>query len=117
MRAGKALSVIIQKSSVSLLLMLGATSVIFFSLRAAPGTAVDAYASLNTPKEELAQLRQELGFTIVEPLRSLKTGQRVADIRVDGAFEGRDRVKFVIELLASHSKKSGLSFRRGCNCF
>ena len=62
MRAVKAFT-LVQKSLLALLLMLGATSVIFFALRAAPGTAVDAY-SLEHPKEDLALLRQDLGFTL-----------------------------------------------------
>jgi peptide/nickel transport system permease protein len=99
MRAVKAMSVVLQRSIVSLLLMLGATSIIFFSLRAAPGTAVDAYSSLSTPKEDLAQLRQDLGFTIVEPLMTA-SGQAVpvSILSVEGAYEGLDTVAFELAI-------------------
>ncbi len=97
MRTVKAMSVVFRKSAVSFLLMLGATSVIFFSLRAAPGTAVDAYSSLSTPIQDLAQLRQDLGFTIVEPLTSSVSGDVPSTvISVEGAYEGLDEIGFVI---------------------
>ena len=99
MRSVKAMSVVFQKSAVSLLLMLGATSIIFFSLRAAPGTAVDAYSSLSTPKEDLAQLRQDLGFTIVEPLRNqVGTLMPSSSMTLEGAYEGLDEVAFEISI-------------------
>ena len=69
MRGLGALSTVAQKLAVAILLMLGATGVIFFALRAAPGTALDAYTSLNTPIEDIALLRQELGLTVLKPLQ------------------------------------------------
>ena len=83
----------------SLLLMLGATSIIFFSLRAAPGTAVDAYSSLSTPKEDLAQLRQDLGFTIVDPLVTVSGHEIPSSIlSIEGAYEGLDRIDFELSV-------------------
>lgn len=101
MRAVKAISVVLQRSAVSLLLMLGATSIIFFSLRAAPGTAVDAFSSLSTPKEDLAQLRQDLGFTIVDPLVTVSGDEVPSSIlSLEGAYEGLDRINFELSVIS-----------------
>ena len=60
----------------------------------APGTAVDAYSSLSTPKEDIAQLRQELGFTIVEPLHTLSGMTDVLEgLSLVGAYEGVDELE------------------------
>ena len=98
MRSLRAFSAVAQKMLSAVLLMLGATAVIFFALRAAPGTALDAYTSLNTPLEDIAILRQELGFTVLTPLKRIDGGD-VVGLQLLGAYEGKDEVSFQVRMI------------------
>ena len=111
MRIGTLLLDTFRKTSTALILMLGATGVIFVALRAAPGTAVDRYTSLDTPIEQLALIRQELGFTKFVPLK-LVSGEGASDgWRLDGSYTGNNSISVEVNVLSNVDKSGILKWR------